>query len=96
MNWGIPKELADFTCEKKGSSTDRIRILKDDTTAAEFTVRPYPLRIPVTTGLVPRSWRTLAHIHEGKAAKGPRRVLAPRTRLEEGVEAPVLLLAETA
>ena len=65
-NWGIPKELADFTCEKKGPSTDRIRILKDGTTAAEFTVRSYPLSIPVTTGLVPRSWRTLAHVHEGK------------------------------
>jgi hypothetical protein len=57
-NWGIPKELADFTCEKKNQLADRIRVIKDGTTAAELTFRSYPLRIPVTTGLV--------HLHEGK------------------------------
>ena len=65
-NWGIPKDLAGFTCEKKDRATECIRILKDGTTAAELTLRSYPLCIPVTTGLVPRSWRTLAHVREGK------------------------------
>lgn len=63
-NWGIPKEIAGFTREKKDPSTECIRIFKDGTAAAELTFRSYPLRVPVTTGLVPRSWRTLAHVYQ--------------------------------
>jgi len=65
-NWGIPKELAGFAREKKDPSTECIRISRDGTVAAELTFRSYPLRVPVTTGFVPRSWRTLAHLHEGR------------------------------
>ena len=63
-NWGIPKEIASFTCEKKNPSTQCIRVFKDGTAAAELTFRSYPLCVPVTTGLVPRSWRTLAHVYQ--------------------------------
>ena len=65
-NWGIPKELAAFTCEKKDPSTECIRISSDGISAAELTFRSYPLRMPVTTALVPRSWHTLAHVHEDR------------------------------
>ncbi|MBN2299225.1 MAG: acetoacetate decarboxylase family protein [Deltaproteobacteria bacterium] len=65
-NWGIPKELATFACEEKDPSTHYIRITREGTTAAEFTFRSFPVRMPVTTGIVPRCWRTLAHVYEGR------------------------------
>jgi hypothetical protein len=65
-NWGMPKELADFERESLDPSTECIRIFKDGSRAVELTFRSYNLRLPVTTGLVPPAWRTLAHHHEGK------------------------------
>lgn len=65
-NWGIPKEVARFELERPDRSTERIRIIKDGSSAAEFTFRYNNLRLPVTTCLVPHAWRTLAHHHEGK------------------------------
>ena len=65
-NWGIPKELATFACEEKDPSTQCIKIFKDGRDAAELTFRSFPIRMPVTTGIVPRCWRTLVHIHGGR------------------------------
>ncbi len=65
-NWGIPKEVARFEHESPGRSIERIRIIKDERAAAELTFHSYNLSLPVTTGLVPRNWRTLAHHHTGK------------------------------
>ncbi|HHO76290.1 MAG TPA: hypothetical protein ENN05_07660 [Deltaproteobacteria bacterium] len=65
-NWGIPKELAGFEHEVKDKSTECIRIVKDGATAAEFTFRSSAMSLPVTTGIIPRSWHTLAHIHDEK------------------------------
>ncbi len=58
-NWGIPKELASFQAEQQGPSTERIR-LGNGTAGAELSFRWWPVRLPVTTALVPPAWRTLA------------------------------------
>lgn len=65
-NWGIPKELAFFERRDEGGRCERIRVSREGTNFAEFLFHGYPLSLPATASLMPRSWRTLGQNWEGK------------------------------
>ena len=65
-NWGIPKELADFTFEKQagvGSTRQehiRITLPEGGEGIADMTLSHKPWGVPVTTALLPEKFRTVA------------------------------------
>ena len=52
-NWGIPKELADFTIEPAGWRKERITVKKDGELVMDVTLRKFGLPYFVTTKLFP-------------------------------------------
>lgn len=52
-NWGIPKELADFSFEKLGRGRKRVTVSKEGTVIFSAIVREYGPSFPVTTRLMP-------------------------------------------
>ncbi len=63
VNWGIPKEKAEFSFEEIGSDTEKATITVDGKTAAEFTLKSGRLSFPVSTKLLPFP---LVQQYEGK------------------------------
>ena len=67
INWGIPKDRCDFSVQY-GEREDVISLTAEDgTTFAELTFRPsrWP-RLPSTTSLIPRKFRTLGQHRDGQ------------------------------
>lgn len=65
INWGIPKEQADFKVEAlKGVTT--VQLSQSGNVFAEFKFKEMGFNMPVNTRLVPESMRTLAQHREGK------------------------------
>ena len=64
-NWGIPKELAEFTIERRGR-TERVHVTRDGRTVADLTVGIGRPPLPVSALFIPRSWRTLVQPYEGR------------------------------
>lgn len=62
-NWGIPKELANFSFQSIDSHTERVRIYLKEKTIAEFTLKSGKLPFPVNTKLLPFP---LVQYHEDK------------------------------
>jgi hypothetical protein len=65
-NWGIPKDVAQFDVQYGDAGLDRVRVSKDGHTFAELDYRPGWLGMPFSTGLMPKSLRTLAQHHDEK------------------------------
>lgn len=65
-NWGIPKDEAQFDVRYGADGVDHVRVSKDGEFLAELQFRHYPLPLPFSTALVPKSLRTLAQHHDGK------------------------------
>ena len=66
VNWGIPKEHADFHIESLADGSERIRVSREDRPVADLHLRPWGLHLPVNTALVPRPLRTVAQPYRGK------------------------------
>jgi hypothetical protein len=78
-NWGIPKDQADFTVHNDAErKTDLITASRDGHTFAELELRSFGPALPVTTGLLLRSLRTLLQPWQGK---GYRITLSARGRV---------------
>ena len=61
-NWGIPKELAAFDWELDGR-LERVTVRQDDMPVAEFAFSSSGgLALPVTTDILPASFRTLVQL----------------------------------
>lgn len=62
VNWGIPKDRADFAVRYRvdGTREDHIRVTSDGELLAELRLRDFPLSLPVHGGLLPVAQRTLA------------------------------------
>lgn len=58
-NWGIPKQLANFTVSDDHNTT-RVALSTNDKTFAELTFEAFGPNLPVPRGLLPKAWRTLA------------------------------------
>lgn len=52
-NWGIPKQLAEFTFEESVPNRHRIRVSQNGMPFFEITIHASDFRIPVTTRLLP-------------------------------------------
>lgn len=52
-NWGIPKEKANFVFEKSNKFEEKISIILEDETIAEFKLKSKKLKFPVNTKLLP-------------------------------------------
>jgi len=57
-NWGIPKDYADFEAQRDGRD-DRLSVSRGGHVFAELHLRPYGLRLPVHSSLLPAGMRTL-------------------------------------
>lgn len=53
INWGIPKEQADFSFVKIDDNTEKIRISINEQMIAEYTLKSGRLSFPVSTKLLP-------------------------------------------
>jgi len=62
-NWGIPKELADFSFQSTDRNTETVSVFSGENMVAEFTLKSGKLSFPVTTKLLPLP---LVQYHEGK------------------------------
>jgi len=62
-NWGIPKELAEFSFQSMGPHSEKVCIFSEESTIAEFTLDSGKLSFPVNTKLLPFP---LVQYHEGK------------------------------
>lgn len=65
-NWGIPKELAQFSVQYGQEGVDRVQLSRGGKTFADLCFKPWPLPLPMVGGLVPPRWRTLGQHHEGQ------------------------------
>ncbi|HQI00287.1 MAG TPA: acetoacetate decarboxylase family protein [Deltaproteobacteria bacterium] len=65
-NWAIPKELASFERTSGDGKGERVRVSRKGEIFADLLFRSYPLRFPVTTSLMPSSWRTVAQNRDGE------------------------------
>ena len=79
LNWGIPKDRADFQREAAGKS-DHIRVSRDGHVFADMRFQSFGLTLPVTSWLLPAGLRTLMQHWQGKSyrytisAKGSMRM----------------------
>ncbi len=65
-NWGIPKEIAQFTWDACDEQTERVTVSYNDVFIAEFTLKTLDVKVPVTASLLPPSWRTFVQEYEGQ------------------------------
>ena len=64
-NWGIPKELAQFDITQ-GDGLDHICIKQGNKTFAEFSLQASRPSLPVTTAVIPSTFRTIAQSYQGQ------------------------------
>lgn len=64
-NWGIPKELAQFDITHR-NECDQIRISQNDYVFAEFSLQASRPTLPVTTAVIPSTFRTIAQPYQGQ------------------------------
>ncbi|MCC9134885.1 acetoacetate decarboxylase family protein [Pontibacter silvestris] len=53
QNWGIPKELADFSVATYADGTKEFEVSKNDKTFFEASLKPFGIRLPITTKVLP-------------------------------------------
>ena len=66
VNWGIPKDRADFKRTMDESGTERITVSKDGHVFAEMRFRSYGFALPVHSGVLLRTLRTLGQHYNGQ------------------------------
>ena len=67
INWGIPKDRAEFERQNGTDGIETVRVSRDGHTFAELVVRPYGPTIPVRSWLLPAALRTLVQHWHGKS-----------------------------
>ncbi len=65
-NWGIPKELADFSVEQNSGSQETITVSQSSQVIAKFTLASQGPKFPLSTKLIPIFFMTLGQSLEGK------------------------------
>lgn len=69
INWGIPKDRADFTVERGPKNVDHIRVARDGHVFADMKFSAFGLALPVTSWVLPAGLRTLMQYWQGKSYK---------------------------
>jgi hypothetical protein len=87
LNWGIPKDRADFVRDKRAGE-ERITVLQGGAQVARLDLAALGPAFPVNTGFVPRVLRHLVQYHGGRrfslALSASGRARAARLLLAEG------------
>jgi len=65
VNWGIPKEQADFQVDQQGGFTT-VKVSQAGHVFAEFKFKEMGFKLPINTRYVPAGLRTLAQHRDGK------------------------------
>jgi hypothetical protein len=65
-NWGIPKELAAFDVQDGRDGIKRVTVRVQGRIVVELWLRHDRLALPVTSGLIPHSMRTLGQVLDGR------------------------------
>jgi hypothetical protein len=66
LNWGIPKDHADFSVEHPEKRVDQVSVSRDGHVFAQMRLQNYGLNLPVHSSLMPASMRTLTQHWRGK------------------------------
>lgn len=66
-NWGIPKDVAQFDVRYGENGVDRVRVSRDGKVFAEMDFKSWPISLPFTSAILPKSWVTLGQHHEGQS-----------------------------
>lgn len=74
-NWGIPKELADFSVEQSPGNQETITVSQSSHVIAKFTLASQGPSFPLSTKVIPRFFRTL-----GQSLGGNTYIFAPSGR----------------
>jgi hypothetical protein len=80
LNWGIPKDRADFAVDRDERGADHVRVERNGQCFASLTLKPYGLALPVHSAVVPKGLRTVMQHWCGKryrialSAKGTLRL----------------------
>lgn len=64
-NWGIPKELAQFDITES-DGLEQIRVRQGNKVFAEFSLQASRPSLPVTTAVIPSTFRTIAQPYQGQ------------------------------
>ena len=64
-NWGIPKELAEFSFEPDGRDRERVTVRADGEVFAEMRLTTFGPPFPVNTVWIPEIFRTLGEVLNG-------------------------------
>jgi hypothetical protein len=59
INWGIPKDRADFNAQRGADAIDHITVSRNGRVFAEMRLKPFGLALPVTSKVLPAGLRTL-------------------------------------
>jgi hypothetical protein len=66
LNWGIPKEHADFEIQREADESERFLVSQGGEVFADLKFKAAGPSLPSTAALVPASLRTLVHCREGQ------------------------------
>lgn len=76
-NWGLPKRLARFETLASNDVRERFRVQLPNHTALTLSFTRSGPRLPLSTGILPRAWRTLEQPWQGRYY---RTLIRARTR----------------
>lgn len=65
-NWGIPKDRCDFSVQYGADGIDHVALTLDGKAIVDLTFKASGFNLPVSTGLLPKSWRTLGQKQQGR------------------------------
>jgi hypothetical protein len=66
INWGIPKDVADFSIDEGKSGKADIVVSRAGRPLAQIQVKAYGLPFPIWSGILPAARRTLLQLWGGK------------------------------
>ena len=66
VNWGIPKEHADFQVCQEDDGSERITVSRQGAAFVQLHLRPWGMHLPMNTAWVPAALRTVLQAYQGK------------------------------
>lgn len=66
LNWGIPKDRADFKRTADESGSEVVTVSRDGRVFAEMRFKSYGFALPVHSGVLPQALRTVGQHYNGK------------------------------
>lgn len=80
-NWGIPKELADFSFALREDRTEQIKVTLDGQTIADCQLKSGRFGLPVTTSILPKKLTTVAQLKDDRAGRQLSGIARPACKI---------------